>query len=182
MGAQTPYQVGQLSPDGNWMWDGARWVPSQTSGQAPPPPQRSRTWLWWVGGGCALLLVTVVGGGIWALSSLVNAVQHGQLTCMPSDFPRYPGAMVTRDYTYVGTGVAPGDSRECQETLSSNDDVATVTDFYASKLASGDWHVTANDKTSGQIRFARTSKSQQVGAIQLLGRGEHTVIEIKFDS
>lgn len=177
---QTPYQVGQLSPDGAWMWDGARWVPVQRPGQ--PPPRQSRTWIWWLAGGCALLLVLGVGGGVWAIRSLVNAVEKGQLSCMPSDFPRYPGAAVTRDYTYVGTGVAPGDSRECQETASSNDDVATVTDFYTRKLESGDWHVTANDKTSGQIRFVRKSRPQQVGVIELLGRGEHTVIEIKFDS
>lgn len=180
MAANTPNPVGQLSPDGNWMWDGGRWIPVQRPGQ--PPPRRSRTWLWWLGGGCALLLLLVVGGGIWAISSFVNAVQNGSLSCMPSDFPRYPGATVTRDFRYVGTGVAPGDTRECQETLSSNDDVATVTDFYTSKLESGDWQITGNDKTSGQIRFVRKSKTQQVGMIQLLGRGEHTVIEIRFDS
>lgn len=78
--------------------------------------------------------------------------------------------------------MAPGDTQECQETLSSEDDVATVTDFYVSRLDSGDWHVTANDRTSGQLRFERRSKPQQAGVVQLLGQGQHTVIEIKFDS
>lgn len=169
-----------LSPDGQWMWDGGRWVPVQRPGQ--PPARRSRAWIWWLGGGCAVLLVLVVGGGIWGLSSLVNAVQHGSFTCMPSDFPRYPGATVTRDYKYFGSGVAPGDSSECQESLTSSDDVATVTSYYTNQLASGDWQVTGSDTNTGQIRFARKSKSQQVGIIQFLGRGQQTTIEIKFDS
>jgi len=101
---------------------------------------------------------------------------------MPSDFPRYPGTSVTRDYTTVGTNVAPGDSRECQETLQSNDEVNTVRDFYASRLNAGDWKVTANDTANGEMRFRRVSKPQNVGVIDLLGRGQHTVIQIKFDS
>ena len=116
------------------------------------------------------------------MANLVHSVQQGNFSCLPSDFPRYPGATVTRDYTYFGTGVAPGDSRECQESLSSSDDVATVTAFYMSHLNSGDWKVTANDTSNGVISFGRQSKAKNVGAVQLLGRGNHTVIQIKFDS
>ena len=180
MSAQPPGEVGRVSPDGQWMWDGTRWVPIQRPGQ--PAVRRPRTWLWWLGGGCALLLVLVIGGGIWGISSLVNAVQHGQLSCMPSDFPRYPGATVTRDYTYFGSGIAPGDSRECQESLTSTDNVSTVSSYYTSQLSSGDWKVSANDTTTGQISFSRRSKPTNIGVIQLLGQGEHTVIVIKYDS
>jgi hypothetical protein len=145
-------------------------------------PRRGRGWIWWLAGGCAVLIVLGVAGGVWGAVSLVNNIQKGGLSCLPSDFPRYPGATVTRDYTYFGTGVAPGDSRECQESLSSDDDVATVSAFYTSQLNSGDWQITANDRTSGQLKFTRKSRLQDVGVIQLLGRGEHTVIDIKFDS
>ena len=177
----TPNQVGQLSPDGAWRWDGTRWVPSGApfgSGR----PRRSRTWLWWLAGGCAVLLLLGAAGGIWGVTTLVRNVQQGGLSCLPNDFPKYPDATVTRVYTYFGTGVAPGDSSECQETLSSNDDVTTVTTFYTSRLDSGDWGITANDTTNGVVRFARRTKPQNVGAVQLLGRGDHTVIEIRFDS
>jgi hypothetical protein len=129
-----------------------------------------------------VVLVLSIAGGIWGISSLVHSVQQGNFSCLPSDFPRYPGATITRDYTYFGSGVAYGDSRECQESLSSDDDVATVTAFYASHLDSGDWRIIGNDKTTGQLRFIRRSKYQQIGIIQLLGQGQHTVIEIKFDS
>ncbi len=89
---------------------------------------------------------------------------------------------MTGDYTTVGTNVAPGDSRECRESLDSSDDVATVTNFYASRLNSGDWKITANDTANGERRFHRESRPQTVGWITLLGRGQHTVIEIKLDS
>lgn len=180
MSAPTPYPVGQLSPDGMWTWDGARWVPVQRP--LPPPQRRSRSWMWWVAGGCAVVLLLGVAGAVVAGVALVNKIQSGGLTCLPSDFPKYPNAQVTRVYTYVGSGVAPGDSSECQETLSSDDDVATVTSFYSAQLDSGDWSVTAIDRANGQIRFARRSKNQQVGVVQLLGQGQHTVVEIRFDS
>jgi len=94
----------------------------------------------------------------------------------------YPGATVTGEKTYFGTGVAPGDSRECTESLGSDDDVATVTDFYTSRLSSGDWNITSNDRANGTISFARVSRPQTVGEVTLLGRGTHTVINIKLDS
>jgi hypothetical protein len=138
--------------------------------------------LWWLAGGCALLLVVAIAGGIWGITSLVHSFQNGGLACLPSDFPHYPSAQITREYTYVGAGLAPGDSRECQETLDSSDDVATVTEFYASHLNSGDWKVTANDPSNGRIDFQRVSRPQTVGVLLLFGRGQHTTIDIKLES
>lgn len=129
-----------------------------------------------------MLLVIGIGLGVWGAAALVHNLQAGKFSCLPADFPKYPGATVTRDYTYVGTGVAPGDARECQETLDSSKDVATVTDFYATRLNSGDWKVTSNDTATGQLRFQRVSRPETVGIVQLLGRGQQTTIEIKLDS
>jgi hypothetical protein len=178
--AEPPYQVGQLSPDGMWLWDGQRWVAS--AAQPRPISRGSRRWIWWLAGGCALLLVIAIAGGTYGIVSLVHSFQSGSLSCLPSDFPHYPGATVTRDYTTVGTNVAPGDSRECQETLDSNDDVSTVTDFYASRLNSGDWKISADDRANGELKFRRVSRPQTVGVVDLLGRGQRTVIQIKLDS
>ncbi|TMC54651.1 MAG: hypothetical protein E6J20_01555 [Chloroflexi bacterium] len=181
MSAPPPGEVGQLSPDGMWRWDGQRWVPT---GEAGPPQTAGprRTWIWWLAGGCALLLVIGVIGGIYGFVSLVHTFQRGGLSCLPSDFPRYPGASTTRDYTYYATNLSPGDTRECQEVLASNDDVATVTDFYAGKLSSGDWKITADDRANGELKFARVSRPLTVGVVDMLGRGQHTVIQIKLDS
>ena len=165
-----------------WRWDGQNWVPTSAQNQPPIAPKGSRRWIWWVAGGCALLLVLAIGGAVIGGAALVNSFVHGGLTCLPSDFPAYPSASVMRENTYVGTNVAPGDSRDCQMTLESNDNVASVTDFYTSRLSSGDWTIVSNDKSTGEIRFRRTSRPASVGIIALLGRGQHTEIQIRFDS
>jgi hypothetical protein len=164
-----------------WRWDGAQWVPA-AGGYQPMAPRRSRTWIWWVAGGCAVLLVLgLIGAGVGAYN-LFNSFQHGGFTCLPSDFPSYPGATVSSEYTYVGTNVAPGDSKQCRMVLESTDDSATVTGFYNEKLSSGDWKVTAYIASMGQIQFQRVSRPQTVGVIDLLGRGQHTEIHIQLDS
>ena len=139
-----------------WRWDGQRWVPSGAQVQAVRPA--SRTWIWWAAGGCALLMLIGIGGAVWGVIALSNAVQHGGLTCLPSDFPSYPGASVTREYTYVGSGVTTGDTKQCQMTLQSNDTASAVHDFYSSQLKSGDWAITIDDTTTGVIRFHRVSR------------------------
>lgn len=182
MSAQPPVQPGQLSPDGMWRWDGVRWVPAAAAPYAPAAPRRSHTWIWWVAGGCAVLLVLgLVGAGI-GVYNLVNSFQHGGFTCLPSDFPAYPGATVVSENTSFGTGVAPGDSRSCRMVLESNDDSATVTAFYNEKLSSGDWKVVAYVASVGQIQFQRTSRPETVGTIDFLGRGQRTEIHIQLDS
>jgi hypothetical protein len=113
---------------------------------------------------------------------LVNKFQQGVFSCLPSDFPKYPGVRVLNQRIWYGTGVAPGDTKECQTTLSSNDEVATVTAFYSDQLNSGDWTIVSTDRTSGELRFRRTSRPASVGVIDLLGRGQHTEIQIRFDS
>lgn len=162
-----------------WRWDGQRWVPAGPT-PAYTPMRRSRTWLWWLAGGCAVLLVLGVAGGVYGIYSLARAVQNGSLACLPSDFPQYPGATITREYTYVGTTGQAGDSHECEETFNSSADVATVRDFYTSNLNAGDWRVTSNNTENGTIEFARLSRPQTVGSVLLLGRGQQSTIAVKL--
>ena len=157
--------------------------PPGTQGYPAAPARRGPgRWIWWVAGGCSVLLVLGIGLGIFGAVQLAKRFQEGSLSCLPSDFPRYSGATITRDYTYVGTNVAPGDSHECQESVTSQDDAATVSAFYESHLSSGDWTITSNDTSNGAIHFVRRSQPRTVGSAQLLGRGEHTDIEIRLDS
>jgi hypothetical protein len=165
-----------------WRWDGARWQPTGLPGGPPNPRRRSHAWVWWVAGGCALLLLVGIGGVVALTVHFANAFQHGSFSCLPGDFPSYPGATVTNEYTYVGTNVAPGDTHECQITLQSQDDVATVTSYYAAHLSSGDWTITSNDSANGTINFSRPSRPATVGSLQLLGRGQHTQIDIRLDT
>lgn len=181
MSVQPPGGAGQLSPDGMWRWDGQGWVPVN---QIPPyaPPRRSRGWIWWLAGGLAVLLLLGVAGGIYGIVSLVRTFQSGGFECLPSDFPKYPNASVTHEYTFVGLTSHQGDSHECQETFDSSDDVGTVTGFYTSQLNAADWKVTSNDTANGRIDFARVSRPQTVGSVILLGRGQHTTIAVTLFS
>jgi hypothetical protein len=165
-----------------WRWDGTQWVATAAGPAAMPATRRSRAWIWWVAGGCALVLVLAVVGGAIGIASLVNSFQHGGLTCLPADFPNYPGSSVVNEKTYYGTGVAPGDSKSCQMTLDSNDNVATVTEFYNEKLSSGDWKVVGFNSSSGQIHFQRVSRPLTVGTVDLLGRGSGAEIRIDLSS
>ena len=135
-----------------------------------------------MGAGCAVVLAIVAGLVVFGGVQLAQRFQQGGFSCLPSDFPRYPGAVVTRDNTYFGTNVAPGDTRECQESLTSQDDVETVTAFYEQNLAGGDWTITNDDRANGRIELARRSRPQTVGTVQLLGQGRHTQIEVRLDS
>lgn len=182
MATRPSVQPGQLSPDGLWRWDGVQWLPATPAQSPTPGPRHSRAWIWWLAGGCALLLVLGVIGIGFGAYSLVNRFQHGAFNCLPSDFPSYPGASVSGENTYFGSGVAPGDSRRCRITFESNDGVATVTNFYEQQLATGDWTVASSNPTTGEVRFQRLSRPQTVGVLSLLGRGQHTEIQIELDS
>lgn len=173
-----------------WRWDGQRWVP--TSAQPYAAPRRSTSWIWWVVGGCGVLVLLAIGGAVVGGVALVNSFIHGSLTCMPSDFPVYPAATVTREYTYVGTNVPAGDTRECQMTFVSNDSPSAVNDFYTSKLSAQDWAIASQggggctncspDQSTTEIKFQRRSRSASAGVIDIVRTGQQTEIKVRFDS
>ena len=176
MSTEPGAPVGQLSPDGLWRWDGSQWVPV-TPGFAPlPAPRRTQPWIWWLVGGCAVLLVIGLVGGGFGAYALITRFQHGAFSCLPSDFPSYPGASVVSENTKVGTAT------ECNMVFGSNDDVATVTTYYQAHLNSGDWTVVSSDSANAVISFRRKSSSQTIGSVTLLGRGQHSEIEIQLNS
>jgi hypothetical protein len=122
-----------------------------------------------------LLVLGVIGAG-FGLFSLVKQFQNGAFNCLPSDFPSYPGATVSSENTSFGT------TRRCAIVLESDDGVAAVTAFYQQELNTGDWTITSSDPTSGEFSFRLRSRAQTFGTISLLGRGQHTEIEIQLYS
>ena len=122
-----------------------------------------------------LLVIGVIGAG-FGLFSLVRQFQNGALDCLPSDFPSYPGATVSSWNTTFGA------TKRCTIVLQSDDGVAAVTAFYEQGLSSGDWTIMTSDPASGEFSFRRLSRPQTFGTISLLGRGQHTEIEIQLTS
>lgn len=167
-------QAGQLSPDGMWRWDGRQWVPTGAHGG---PPRASRRWLWWLAGGCVVLLVLGVVGVVAGGKVLVDRFQHGAFTCLPSDFPHYPGATVSSESTYTGTN-----GSECRMTLDSNDSVSSVGPYYQTWLDQGDWSVRSVDYKTGTISFQRRSRAQTSGTVKLTRLGQGARIKIDLHS
>jgi hypothetical protein len=171
----------RLSPDGLWHWDGAQWVPA-TPGASPMPPRRSsRSSIWWVAGGCVALLViggVAVGFGAY---SIVNRFHHGGFSCLPSDFPSYPGASVVSENIKVGANLYPGDNTECRMVLQSDDNVDTVANFYRQNLGTGDWTILTY-LYEGAFSFQRNSRRQTMGTIYVDAKGQHTQMEIYYNS
>ena len=126
-------------------------------------------------------MLGVIAGG-FGIYSLVNRFQSGAFSCLPFDFPSYPGASVVSENTKVGAGFSTGDNSRCTMVLNSNDSAATVTTYYEQQLGSGDWTIVSSDTASGVLSFQRKSRPQTVGTVTLLGRGQHSEIDIQLDS
>ena len=141
-----------------------------------PPTRRSRAWIGWVAAGCAVLIVLAVIGAGFGAYSLVKRFQNGDFNCLPNDFPSYPGVTIS------GENVNFGQTKHCSITLESNDSVAAVTSFYQQDLNTGDWTITSSDPANGAFQFQLRSRPQTAGTISLLGRGQHTEIQIELDS
>jgi hypothetical protein len=176
MAAEPSAQSGQLSPDGKLRWNGAQWVP------VSPAPRGSNACIWWLAGGCALVVVLVIAGVALAGSALTYRFQHGGFSCLPSDFPTYPGSTLGGE-TYDLNAPTPGNS--CHMVFESKDGVATVMDFYASRLDAGDWHVTSSSQTSGQIAFRKVKNVKKMstnGTVDVAVRGSGTEITVQLYS
>src|SRR5260370_347895 len=142
-----------------WRWAAAQWVPA-SAGVPRAARRRSNSWIWWVAGGCALLLVVAVAGVLVGGVALVRTFQGGGFSCLPSDFPSYPGATVAAEHTYTGPAVAPGDSKSCVMSVDTNDNMPKVGSFYAEKLSSSDSKGIAH--TLGDIRLHSVSRPASV--------------------
>ena len=125
--------------------------------------------------GCSTVVVLTVGGVGYGIYSFVQGVKNGSNTCLPSDFPRYPGAVYAR-FSFDLNGVYPGNT--CHAVFESTDDVASVTAFYQSKLNTGDWQVTSNGDPANQVTFQPAKSAAPFGTVQVAVSNTHTEITI----
>jgi hypothetical protein len=136
--------------------------------------RRSRLWVW-VLTGCSTVVVLTVAGVGYGIYSFVQGVKNGSNTCLPSDFPRYPGSVYAR-FSFDLNGAYPGNT--CHAVFESNDDVATVTGFYQSKLNTGAWQVTSLGTQADKVNFQPAKSAAPFGTVQVAVGNTHTEITI----
>jgi hypothetical protein len=133
--------------------------------------------VWWVAGGCALLLVLGVAGGVYGVISLAQRLQQGGLTCLPADFPHYPGSFVSSESTNIGPN-----GHVCQMSFESNDAFATVSGYFEYELNHGNWTVISEDRDTATTTFRRVSQPQVHGTTKVLPSSHGTHIEVTLNS
>jgi hypothetical protein len=121
-----------------------------------------------------VVVLTAAGAG-YGIYSYVQGVKHGSNTCLPSDFPRYPGAAYA-EFSLDLNGTYPGLS--CHAVFESSDDVASVTAFYQAKLDTGGWHVTPLGNQTGTITFQPAKSDAPFGTVLIAVANSHTEITI----
>ena len=97
----------------------------------------------------------------------------------PADVPIYPGARLTAGASFTSTGEMTWGME--WETL---DSIQKVHDFYAGKLASGDWTITftASSGTAFAATFTNKSNSQLKGVLGADGSSGVTKISMSLVS
>jgi hypothetical protein len=120
-----------------------------------------------------VLLVLGVAGGVYGLVSLAQRFQQGGLSCLPPDFPRYPGSLVSSEQTSVGAR-----GHECRMTFESNDAVTAVRPYFESHLTAGGWTIVSEDAASGTVTFSRDSPPKVHGTLKVLPSSDRTHIEV----
>ena len=148
------------------------------------PARRISPW-WWVAGGCvALLVLTIAAGVVVAIvgwHALVGRFTTGGFSCLPADFPTYPGATFAGQTYDLNANTTPGNF--CEMKYSTNDPSDTVLDVYASRLNSGNWEVVPTTPvTPGEIDFQNKKNSRKHGSIVVDGSGGHTGITVDYYS
>jgi hypothetical protein len=133
----------------------------------------------WVLAGCSTVFVLTVAGAGYGIYSFVQGVKNGSNTCLPSDFPRYPGAVYAR-FSFDLNGAYPGTT--CHAIFESNDDVATVTAFYQSKLNTGAWRATSPGTQADTVNFQPARSAAPFGTLQVAVSSTQTEITIDLFS
>jgi hypothetical protein len=125
--------------------------------------------------GCSTVVVLTAAGAGYGIYSFVQGVKNGSNTCLPSDFPRYPGAKYA-SFTFDLNVTYPGNT--CHSVFESNDDVVKVTAFYRSKLNTGAWQVAPILDHSDTVTFQPAKSDAPFGTVQVALANAHTEITI----
>jgi hypothetical protein len=145
-------------------------------------PRRSNAWTWWLAC-CSTLFVVVVilviAGAVYGGTSLYNHFRQGGFSCLPPEFPSYPGSTFGGE-TYNLNNPTPG--TVCGMVFESKDSRGAVLDFYQTKLNSGDWRVVSTNSDTGDIAFISVKSEKSNGTVHVAAPGDHTEISVQLYS
>jgi hypothetical protein len=126
----------------------------------------------------ALVVVTTafaLSVGLFGLAGLgALALWKASANCPPADFPRFSDSVQTSFSLSVGSVT------ECDAEFRAAADIATVTRYMRAQLDSGDWRLVGADDAEGVLNFERRSRPSTSGQVQLLGQGDHSLVQIQI--
>jgi hypothetical protein len=145
------------------------------------PARRISPW-WWVAGGCAAVLVLTIAAGvvvaILGSHALLARFEAGGFSCLPSDFPNYPGAKLADQQYDLNANTTPVSF--CQMTYRTGDSTDSAQTFYLDRLNTGPWDVTSG--TGTQIVFEATRNHRRHGTVDVTAKDGYTQITIDYYS
>ena len=123
----------------------------------------------------AILTLVWVGMVVYAGARLVSVFRVGFTSCLPGDFPTYPGARIASIVVSDAFG-------NCTVQFETRDPADEVKSFFETNLDEGDWVVTAVEEPAGQIRFSRNSNPDVRGYVQVIGFPGQTQFQVQIRS
>lgn len=124
-----------------------------------------------------MALVLVIGLAVLGTVFFTRNFEAGKYSCLPSDFPVYPGASYQGVHNVVGTG-----GSVCSVTVDTAATASQAQDYYQTRLAAGNWKVTGYDASQGVMSFDRPDSARVHGTIAFLSHGTRTQLNIELDS
>ena len=116
----------------------------------------------------------MIGVGVFCLTLCVAASRQGRASCPPPDFPRYDGSQQTAPASNAGSAY------ECDAEFTAPAEVSTVTAYMRAQLDSGDWTLVTADSRQGVLAFKRQSDSTISGQVEVLARGDRSLVEVQI--
>ena len=119
----------------------------------------------------AVLTLVWVGMVVYVGGRFLSVFHVGVTSCLPDDFPKYPGSAISSIVVSDSFG-------NCTVQFRTRDSSIAVTIFFETNLDQGDWvRVT---EAAGRIAFSRQSDPNVTGYVQVIGLPGQTQFQVQI--
>lgn len=134
----------------------------------------TRVWIAVGGIGCVFIALVVTAGALAVFLGL--SLGKAFVECVPSDFPRYAGAVSG------GSSISPG-TPNCVSTDLTFDGAQKVYDYFEHKLSGGqgNWTITQSDPANYRLTFSHARGKPITGQWWFVDRGGFNAFCAYFD-